>query len=158
MSPAVIMELHAARAAERVQALFYRALATSAGMQEGDTHAGARAGRGESGVSGEHVDMPSDLAERLNGLHADEQHHLSRLTARLMELGEPLEELGPPSLPEVGLEAWESLARIREQVEIDRYESLLQQSLDEETQRMIEEFLKAERHHAESLGGKWMIA
>src|SRR3954469_5276655 len=105
MSP-LIAELHGARAEERIQALFYRALASVA----------------ETGND-------ADLAERLNGLHADEQHHLSRLSARLLELGEKLEDLGPPSLPEVGIEAWESLARQREQVEIDRYSTILQQDL-----------------------------
>jgi rubrerythrin len=131
----VIAELHAARAEERTQALFYRALASIA--ETGDD---------------------ATLAERLNGLHADEQHHLSRLSARLLELGERLEDLGPPSIPEVGIEAWESLARDRENVEIDRYESLLRQHLDDQTRAMLEEFLQSEKHHAESLGGKWMDA
>ncbi|HEX6694880.1 MAG TPA: ferritin-like domain-containing protein [Longimicrobiales bacterium] len=133
-SPA-LAALHHARAAERSQALFYRALATMAEAIE-----------------------DAELAERLNGLHADEQHHLSRLSARLLELGERLVDLGPPDLPEVGLEAWEKLAREREQVEIDRYDALLQQDMDGETREMIESFARAERHHAASLGGKWMDA
>jgi rubrerythrin len=135
MTEVILAELHAARAQERTQALFYRALASMAEV-------------GEDAM----------LAERLNGLHADEQHHLSRLSARLLELGEKLEDLGPPSIPEVGLEAWETLARSREHVEIERYESLLKQPLDDETSTMLEGFLQAERHHAESLGGKWMDA
>lgn len=135
MSSVVIAELHAARGGERTQALFYRALASMAEVSD-----------------------DGDLAERLNGLHADEQHHLSRLSARLLELDERLEDLGPPSIPEVGIEAWESLARKREHVEIDRYESLLKQELDAPTRAMLDEFLVAERHHAESLGGKWMDA
>jgi rubrerythrin len=135
MTDVVLEELHAARSAERSQALFYRALATMAEETE-----------------------DAELAERLNGLHADEQHHVSRLSARLLELGQKLAELGPPSLPEVGLEAWESLAREREEVEVDRYRSLLTQDLDEPTRRMLDEFLIAEQHHAESLGGKWMDA
>ena len=127
--------LHHARAAERSQALFYRALASMAEDAE-----------------------DAVLAERLNGLHADEQHHLSRLSARLLELGERLTDLGPPDLPEVGLESWEQLARAREEVEIDRYDALLQQEMDDDTRVLIESFARAERHHAASLGGKWMDA
>lgn len=135
MERAVLAQLHTARGAEREQALFYRALATAAEAAE---------------------DAP--LSERLNGLHADEQHHLSRLTARLLELGEELDPLPPPSLPEVGLEAWEPLAREREQVEAERYDALLAHELDAHTRRMLSEFLAAERQHAELLGGKFMGA
>ncbi|MEO5510733.1 MAG: ferritin-like domain-containing protein [Longimicrobiales bacterium] len=135
MNAAILEELHAARAAERSQSLFYRALASMAEERE-----------------------DADLAERLNGLHADEQHHLSRLSARLLELNEKLVDLGPPSLPEVGLEAWEGLAREREHVEIDRYTALIGQELDAHTRNMLTEFLVAEEHHAASLGGKWMDA
>ena len=67
-------------------------------------------------------------------------------------------DLGPPDLPEVGLESWEHLAREREQVEIDRYDALLLQEMDDATRAMIERFAAAERHHAASLGGKWMDA
>ena len=95
-------QLQAARAAERDQALFYRALASEA-ERRGDR----------------------DLSERLNGLHADEQHHVSRLSARLLELGEALEELPPPAMPEVALDAWEPLAKEREAIELDRYQALL---------------------------------
>jgi rubrerythrin len=135
VNPAILTELHAARSAERTQSLFYRALASMAEERE-----------------------DADRAERLNGLHADEQHHLSRLSARLLELDEKLDDLGPPSLPEVGLEAWEGLAREREHVEIDRYTTLLRQELDAQTRTMLNEFLAAEEHHAASLGGKWMDA
>src|SRR5690606_27127888 len=72
--------LHDARAAEKEQALFYRALAALA-EERGDTA----------------------LSERLNGLHADEQHHLSRLTARLVELNEPLADLSHVASPAVEL-------------------------------------------------------
>lgn len=135
MEREVLAQLHAARAAEREQSLFYRALATSA-EAAGD----------------------ASLSERLNGLHADEQHHVSRLSARLLELGEELEPLPPPSLPEVGLEAWEPLAREREHVEAERYDALLAHELDDHTRRMLTEFLDAERQHAQSLGGKYMGA
>jgi len=132
----MLVQLHAARAAERDQSLFYRALAGEA-ERRGD----------------------AALSERLNGLHADEQHHVSRLTARLLELGEALEELPPPSLPEVALDDWEPLAQEREQVEAERYDALLAHGeLDEQTRRMLQEFLGAERHHERTLGGKWMGA
>lgn len=135
MEKEVLAHLHTARSAEREQSLFYRALATVA-EQVGD----------------------AALSERLNGLHADEQHHVSRLSARLLELGEPLETLPPPSLPEVGLESWEPLARERERVEIERYQHLLSHPLDAHTAQMLTEFLEAERQHEHSLGGKYMGA
>lgn len=135
MDRATVVQLQAARAAEREHALFYRALAAAA-EQAGDAH----------------------LSERLNGLHADEQHHVSRLSARLLELGEELESLPPPSLPEVGLEDWEAFARESEKVEIERYEKLLHRALDTETAQMLAEFLDAEREHERSLGGKFMGA
>jgi rubrerythrin len=136
MRKEVLVQLHAARAAERDQSLFYRALA------------------GEAERRGDRA-----LSERLNGLHADEQHHVSRLSARLLELGEALEELPPPAMPEVALDEWEPLAKEREQVEAERYGALLAHGgLDESTRRMLEEFLGAERHHEQALGGKWMGA
>lgn len=135
MTAEVRETLHAARAAERDQALLYRALA-SAAERIGD----------------------SVLSERLNGLHADEQHHVSRLSARLLELGEDVAELPPPSVAEVGLEQWERLARQRERIEVERYQALLTHELDERTRIMIEEFLEAERQHERALGGKWMGA
>ena len=91
--------LHQARAAEKEQALFYRALAAAA-EERGD----------------------AALSERFNELHADEQHHLSRLTARLLELGEPLAELGARG-GEGRLETWEADARRREEDEVARYEA-----------------------------------
>ncbi len=64
MTSDLIAALEEARAAEKEQALFYRALAAEA-ERRGD----------------------AALSERYNELHADEQHHLARLTARLLELG-----------------------------------------------------------------------
>jgi rubrerythrin len=126
--------LHAARRAEKEQTLFYRALA-------------ARAEDAADVVT----------AERLNGLLADEQHHFSRLSARLLELGEALAEfsgqVGPFSLAE-----WEEAARASERAEVVRYEQLLAQPLDPRTREMIGEFLDAERQHEKVLGGKWMGA
>ena len=134
-TPAAIRLLHEARRAEKRQALFYRALAAAAE----DANA-------------------EDLSERMNGLHADEQHHLSRLTVRLVEFGEPVADLGAEPAPAVHLDGWEGAARANETDEIERYERLLGETLDERTRTMIEEFLTAERSHAAVLGGKWMGA
>ena len=130
---AVLEALRSAAQAEKAQALFYRALAA----------------RAES-------ESPA-LAERLNGLLADEQHHLSRLVARLLELDAPA-AVGPLADPEVDLTDWETVARRREREEIERYVSLLGLELDARTRPLIEEFLEVERRHEERLGGKWMGA
>lgn len=127
--------LHEARLAEKRQALYYRALAAAA--EDADD---------------------ADMSERMNGLHADEQHHLSRLTVRLVELGEPVADLGAEIAPRVNGSDWEREARARERDEIERYERLLREALDDRTRAMIEEFLVAERAHAGTLGGKWMGA
>jgi rubrerythrin len=132
---AALAGLQAARVAEKRQALFYRALAAAAEAAGDD-----------------------DLSERLNGLHADEQHHLSRLTVRLVEFGQAVTDLGAESAPPVSLDTWEDLARARERDEIDRYEELLRRRIDDRTRAMLEEFIAAERAHAEALGGKWMGA
>lgn len=127
--------LEEARAAEKEQALFYRALA--AGAEE----------RGDAALS-----------ERLNELHADEQHHLSRLSARLLELGAGLADLSGVATDPATPERWEAAARIREQAEVLRYERLLEGEMDEATRRLVEEIVDTERHHAEELGGKWTNA
>lgn len=124
-----------ARAAEKAQSLFYRALAAEA-EERGD----------------------AALSERYNDLHADEQHHLSRLTARLLELGAPLAELGDMKGELVGMDGWEPAARIREEAEVRRYEELLRQPLDAQTAALLGEILDTERHHARELGGKWTPA
>lgn len=131
----MIESLQAARAAERRQALFYRGLATAA----------ERAGQ-------------AALAERLQELHADEQHHLSRLTARLVELGAAtpaLEEDGPALPP---LEEWEAAASEREAEEIRRYVALLAGTADAETRALLESIVEVEEMHREKLGGKWTLA
>jgi len=135
-SPAVLEALRAAARAERAQAAYYRALASRA-----------------------EPDSP-DAAERLNGLLADEQHHYSRLIARLLELGArtPADEPGGRGAAPVEWDEWEADARARERREIERYEALLEQDLDARTRSLIEGFLEAERHHEEQLGGKWMAA
>jgi len=101
-------------------------------------------------------------AQRLHDLHADEQHHLSRLTARLIELG-----ITPADLPvsmgrnaDHELDGWEARARQWEAEEVDRYEKLLTRGreLDPTTRALAESILEVERHHAEHLSGKWTLA
>lgn len=130
-----VQALRRARAAEKEQTVFYRLLAAEA----------EAAGR-------------SDDAERLNELLADEQHHLSRLSARLLELGHETDDLRDVAAPDVELASWERVAREREQDEVRRYEAFAGHELDEQTARLIGEILDAERHHARVLGGKWMQA
>jgi rubrerythrin len=131
----LISALEEARAAEKEQALFYRALAAEA------------EDRGDAAMS-----------ERYNDLHADEQHHVSRLTARLLELGAPLADIANMTSERVGMDAWEAPARAREAAEVARYEGMLRGELDAETQALLEEILDTERHHAAELGGKWTTA
>jgi rubrerythrin len=135
MTQEAIAAMHAARFAEKEQALFYRALAALA-----------------------EAVADAELSERLNGLHADEQHHLSRLTVRLVELDEVVPDLGATAAPAAALEQWETDARRREEAEIARYEELLRYELDDKPRTMLEQFVAAERGHATMLGGKWMGA
>lgn len=134
-SESYVSLLAEARAAEKEQALFYRSLASQAEA------------RGDA-----------VLSERLNELHADEQHHVSRLTARLLELGEPLADIADLRTAEPPLEGWEAAAHPREEAEVRRYEALLTDALDKHTRQIIQEILDTERHHAEELGGKWTPA
>jgi rubrerythrin len=132
----LVTELEEARAAEKEQAHFYRTLAAEA------------EDRGDDAMS-----------ERYNGLHADEQHHVSRLTARLLELGADLAELAHSVSSSARMDGWEAAASMREDAEVERYERLLQSGdLDAETRALLEEILETERHHAAELGGKWTTA
>lgn len=135
MPEELITALQQAREAEKKHALFYRALAAAA--EE----------RGNAA-----------LAERFNELHADEQHHLSRLTARLLELGAALPELSnAPSGAD--LEGWEGAARLREEAEVSLYEAVLARAdLDMKTAALLRDIVNTERHHAAELGGKWTAA
>lgn len=134
--PSYAPALHEARALEKEQALFYRVLSAEAETQ----------GNAED-------------AEALNGLLADEQHHLSRLSVRLVELGEELAPLGDNHLPSDAVYAhWQDVARIRERKEIARYEQILTLKLDAETERMIRGFLETERAHEKHLAGKYTDA
>lgn len=127
--------LEECRASEKEQALFYRSLAALAEA------AGAE-----------------DLAQRFHDLHADEQHHVSRLTARLLETGTqpaPLSDAPPAPCP---LEEWEEATRTRELEEVRRYESLIAMEMDEDTRALIDGILQVEWRHADELGGKWTPA
>lgn len=135
MDRSTLDALHEARAAEKEQALFYRALAA------------------EAEAAGD-----AATAERLAGLHADEQHHLSRLSARLLELGEPLADLRRVAAPTAKLEGWESVAREREAREVERCRALLDLDLDPETAALVRGILDVEELHEAQLGGKWTRA
>lgn len=123
------------RLAEKEQALFYRRLAAAAEAADDEA-----------------------LAARFHDLHADEQHHLSRLTARLIELRQVPIDLSDVKSPEATLSSWEPLARSREQSEVKWYETFLEADLDEDTRRLGEEILQVERAHASELSGKWTMA
>ncbi len=140
--PAAAVELLVeARTRERAQARFYRALAA------------------EAELAGAHRD-----AERLNELLADEQHHLSRVSARLLELGGASPEFSgdaPPRGPEtpVALQGWEEEARARESEEVAFYrEAEVTPGLDPRTRELLGEIRASEEHHQRELGGKWMSA
>lgn len=131
----LIEALQEARGAEKEQALYYRALAAEA-ERRGD----------------------AALSQRYNELHADEQHHVSRITARLLELGAEPRALDHPGGGVVGMDGWEAAVRIREEAEVLRYETLLRREMDDGTRALVEEILDTERHHAAELGGKWTTA
>ncbi|MEW5930873.1 MAG: ferritin family protein [Gemmatimonadota bacterium] len=135
LSPELLGALQAARRAEKEQALFYRALAAEA-EERGD----------------------AVLSERFNELHADEQHHVSRLTARLLELGAAPDDVSSLRADPAVIEGWELQARAWETEEVRRYEELLAMGADAATEALLREILDTERHHAEELGGKWTLA
>lgn len=130
--PALLAE---SRKREKAQTLFYRKLAADAELA-----------------------LDGALSERLNELHADEQHHLSRLTARLLELGATPDDLRDVATPAARLEAWEESAREREREEVSWYEHALEHAVDAETRAVLIEILDSERHHHAELRGKWMSA
>ncbi len=127
--------LEGLRESEKEQALFYRGLAARA-EEVGDV----------------------DLAQRFHGLHADEQHHLSRLTARLLELGRRPANLDHVVPPETPLGEWEAVVRERENAESGLYRDIPVHELDEDTRALIEEILAVERRHFSELDGKWTMA
>jgi rubrerythrin len=131
----VLAMLDEGRRREKEQTFFYRRLASEAGS------------RGDA-----------DLVERLSALHADEQHHLSRLTARLLELGGEPRETALPAAEAPAPNDWERMARSREEGEVTWYRSMLERPMDPTTEALLREILEAEEHHARELGGKWMSA
>ena len=112
--------------------------------------------RGLSGAADLAGDGPA--SERLNELLADEQHHVSRLSARLLELGEELDRGPAPPVPVPDLDTWPEAARAREADEVAWYERALERVDDGPTRTILAEILASERHHHENLGGKWMPA
>lgn len=135
MNERTLALLEESRKREKDQAFFYRQLAAQAGS------AGNEA-----------------LAERLNDLHADEQHHLSRLTARIFELDGIPAKLPSSNVPVPALEAWEAEARSREEAELAWYRGVLEESVDADTRDVLREIRESEEHHARELAGKWMSA
>ena len=135
MTEPLYAALETLRAAEKAQAAHYRRLAAIA-EDEGD----------------------EATAQRLHDLHADEQHHVSRLTARLVELGQTPEDLRSPASASAGLDGWEDVARTLEREEISRYEQFLTREMDPETRSLAEGILQVEIHHRDELAGKWTIA
>ena len=126
--------LREGRAREMAQAAFYRRL---------------------SGLAEEAGDPW--LIERLNALLADEQHHISRLTAHLLEAGlRPNATASNPPAPR--LEEWEAVARAREADEVAWYESALSDLEPGAVADTLREILASERHHESNLAGKWMAA
>lgn len=127
--------LEATREREKAQALFYRSLAARAD------------------AAGE-----EELVDRFNALHADEQHHLSRLTARVLELGASPAEPEPELPPSPEMDGWEDVVRAREEAEVAWYQKALGEEDDPSTREILQEILESEEHHARELGGKWMSA
>jgi rubrerythrin len=127
--------LEESREREKAQTVYYRALAAHA-------------------VVGE----DAEATERLNNLHADEQHHFSRLTARLLELGHVPRDLSVLAVSGGKLDGWEEEAREREAEEVRWYEAVTGLGLDEATLVVLGEILVSERHHLRDLRGKWMSA
>lgn len=135
MSGAVVDALERSRREEKAQSIYYRRLGAAA------ESAGDEA-----------------LAARFHDLHADEQHQLSRLTARLVEMGISPAPLDDVTAPEPELAGWEARAREREEAEVLRYEAFLQLPLDAATRGLAEQIVEVERIHAGELGGKWTMA
>ena len=127
--------LEESREREKTQTMYYRVLAADAAAGE-----------------------DAEATERLNDLHADEQHHLSRLTARVLELGHVPRDLSALAVSGGELDGWEEEAREREAEEVRWYEAVTGLDLDEATLVVLGEILVSERHHLRDLRGKWMSA
>ena len=132
---ALQQQLEEIRAAEKAQASRYRQLAALAEAI------------GDEATS-----------QRLHDLHADEQHHLSRITARLVELGHTPVELVSTVDPGLALDDWEAESRRLEAAEVARYEALVCSDLDSTTRALAEQILEVELLHRDQLAGKWTLA
>ena len=132
---ALQQQLEEIRAAEKAQASRYRQLAALAEAI------------GDEATS-----------QRLHDLHADEQHHLSRITARLVELGHTPVELVSTVDPGLALDDWEAESRRLEAAEVARYEALVRSDLDSTTRALAEQILEVELLHRDQLAGKWTLA
>lgn len=132
---ALKQQLEEIRAAEKAQASRYRQLAALAEAVGDDA-----------------------TSQRLHDLHADEQHHLSRITARLVELGHTPVELVSTIDPALALDDWEAESRRLEAAEVARYEALVSSDLDSTTQALAEQILEVELLHRDQLAGKWTLA
>lgn len=132
---ALKQQLEEIRAAEKAQASRYRQLAALAEAI------------GDEATS-----------QRLHDLHADEQHHLSRITARLVELGHTPVELVSTVDPGLALDDWEAESRRLEAAEVARYEALVCSDLDSTTRALAEQILEVELLHRDQLAGKWTLA
>lgn len=130
-----IPQLEILRKAEKEQALVYRDLAARA-EESGDP----------------------ELAQRFHDLHADEQHHLSRLTARILELGGMPADLGGVSFEPIPLTEWQESIREREEREIRRYHEMLDEITDGVTRALLDGIVEVEAQHVVELGGKWTLA
>lgn len=131
----LVAVLESLRRQEKAQTLWYRALASRA-EDDGD----------------------AALSERFNGLHADEQHHLSRLTARLLEMEVAIDDLRSVTVPALPGDDWQEWVQQREQEEVTAYQEALKGPLDSDTRGVLAEILESELQHLEQLGGKWMPA
>ena len=130
----IVALLEELRLAEREQAVFYRALSAMA----------------------EETNVPE--AQRFHDLHADEQHHLSRLTARVLELGGRPVDLSAVRV-DATLEDWEGVVAARERAELNRYRKALDAVGDDQTTKaLLTGILEVEEFHARDLGGKWTMA
>lgn len=135
MAEQTVALLESCRKRERMQTQFYRGLVALA-QEAGD----------------------AGLSERFNELLADEQHHLSRVTARILELGGIPGTFQDPLPAAPSLEEWEKEASVREEEEVAWYSGALTKALDDRSKEILREILISEREHARALGGKWISA
>ena len=111
------------------------------------------AGRIESAtVGGQVLIAPLDFMVRQQYLHA------RGTLQRLLELGGRPADLSEIRADPIPLGSWRAGVQAAEELEVEQYEALLEQPLDDATRTLIEEILTVERQHASELGGKWTMA